>query len=127
MVQAIERGVPQRDIAESAYRFQQEVERKERIVVGVNEFAESGPGPPLATLYVDETAGRAQVERLSALKARRDHGRVARALQTIGDTAGSNENLMPAFVEAARAYATVGEMCDILRRVWGEWVEAPVF
>jgi methylmalonyl-CoA mutase N-terminal domain/subunit len=126
MVEAIERGFPQGEIAESAYRYQQEVERRERIVVGVNDFVEGESGPPLATLYVDESAGHAQLARLAAQKARRDPARVGRALEAIGDRAQSAQNMMPAFIEAARAYATVGEMCDALRRVWGEWVEEAV-
>jgi methylmalonyl-CoA mutase N-terminal domain/subunit len=124
MVEAIERGFPQREIAESAYRFQQEVERGERVVVGVNEFVARSE-PPLATLYIGEAAGAAQVARLEAVRARRDPARVARALGAIEGRAGTSENLMPALVEAARAYATVGEMCDALRRTWGEWVEEP--
>jgi methylmalonyl-CoA mutase N-terminal domain/subunit len=124
MVSAIEQGFPQREIAESAYRFQQEVERKERIIVGVNDLA-AGAEPPLVTLYIDEEVGDAQVARLAALKARRDPRRVERAIEAISAQAGTNENLMPALIEAARAYVTVGEMCDALRRAWGEWIEEP--
>jgi len=125
MVPAIERGFPQREIADSAYRFQQAVERKDAIVVGVNEFVSTAPEPPLATLYIDETTAAAQVGRLAALKRSRDDREVQRALDAVGERAGSGGNLMPALIDAARAYATVGEMCDALRRVWGEWVEEP--
>jgi methylmalonyl-CoA mutase N-terminal domain/subunit len=124
MVEAIERGFPQREIAESAYRFQQEVERGERIVVGVNGFV-TQQEPPLPTLYIDDATAERQVDALAVVKRRRDETRVVKALDVIGELARSSDNLMPALVEAARAYATVGEMCDVLRRVWGEWVEAP--
>ena len=126
MVAAIERGFPQREIADSAYRFQQAVERKDLVVVGVNDYVATAPEPPLRTLYIDERTGSAQVSRLTALRHRRDSRRVERALAAVGATASSGRNLMPALLEAARAYATVGEMCDALRREWGEWVEEPV-
>ncbi|HEX5108894.1 MAG TPA: methylmalonyl-CoA mutase family protein [Vicinamibacterales bacterium] len=126
MVAAIERGYPQREIADSAYRFQQAVERKEQIVVGVNEYVSTAPESPLATLYIDEQTERAQVSRLTELKHRRDGRRVDRALADIDAAATAGRSLMPALLEAARAYATIGEMCDALRRVWGEWIEEPV-
>jgi methylmalonyl-CoA mutase N-terminal domain/subunit len=127
MVEAIERGFPQREIAESAYRFQQEVERKERIIVGVNELTADDHEPLLETLHIDERVGSAQVAALADVKARRDSGEAARTLQVIRDKASTTENLMPALIDAARAYVTVGEMCDALRDVWGEWVESPAF
>jgi methylmalonyl-CoA mutase N-terminal domain/subunit len=125
MVAAIERGYPQREIAESAYRFQQAVERRDAVIVGVNGFVEGDYDVP-ATLYIDETAGSRQVARLSALRARRRSGDVARALDAVSAAATQGGNLMPWLIEAVRAYATVGEMCDALRRVWGEWVEEAV-
>jgi methylmalonyl-CoA mutase, N-terminal domain len=124
MVAAIEQGFPQREIAESAYVFQQAVERHEKVIVGVNEFVATGA--TIGTLYIDEAAGQAQLARLEALKASRDAARVQRALDALQETARGTRNTMPALLEAVRAYATVGEMCDALRAVWGEYVEQPI-
>jgi methylmalonyl-CoA mutase N-terminal domain/subunit len=124
MIAAIERGFPQQEIAESAYRFQQAVESKKRVVVGVNDFVQQDE-PPLDVLYIDESAGQKQLARVEALKKRRDTERVARALDALRRTATTSEGLMPPILEAVRAYATVGEMCDALRDVWGEYEEVP--
>jgi methylmalonyl-CoA mutase N-terminal domain/subunit len=125
MVAAIERGFPQREIAESSYRFQQDLERKEKIVVAVNDFVEANE-PPIEILYIDETAGEIQLARLARLKATRDNDAVRRALDRLRAAAGSTENVMPPILAAVRAYATVGEMCDALRDVWGEYEEVPI-
>jgi methylmalonyl-CoA mutase N-terminal domain/subunit len=124
MVEAIERGFPQAEIAESSYRFQQAVERKEKIVVAVNEFVEANE-PPIHILYIDESAGATQLARLERLKATRDNDAVGRALDRIRAAARSTDNVMRPILEAVRAYATVGEMCDALRDVWGEYEEVP--
>jgi methylmalonyl-CoA mutase N-terminal domain/subunit len=124
MVEAIERGFPQREIAESSYRFQREVERKERIIVGVNDFVQEDE-PPIEILYIDESASERQLARLEALKRTRDNARVRRALDGLRTAASGTENLMPRILEAVRAYATLGEMCDALREVWGEYEEVP--
>jgi methylmalonyl-CoA mutase N-terminal domain/subunit len=125
MLEAIERGFPQQEIAESAYVFQRAVEQGEMRVVGVNEFV-SGDRQPVATLYIDESAGDRQVATLEAVKRRREPAAVVRALDALAGAAASTDNVMPLLIDAARAYATVGEMCDALRRVWGEYVERPV-
>jgi methylmalonyl-CoA mutase N-terminal domain/subunit len=125
MVAAIERGYPQREIAESAYRAQQAIETKEQVIVGVNDFVEIG-GETVGTLYIDETAGERQLARLEALRARRDAAQVRAALSALQAGARNGANTMPLLLDAARAYATVGEMCDSLREVWGEYVETPV-
>jgi methylmalonyl-CoA mutase, N-terminal domain len=125
MVEAIERGFPQQEIAESAYRFQQAVERKEKVIVGVNDFVQEDE-PPIQTLYIGESAGDTQLAKLEALKRRRDNDRVKRSLDRMRDAAETDLNLMPPILDAVRAYATVGEMCDVLRDVWGEYEEVPV-
>ena len=126
MVAAIEAGFPQREIAESAYRFQREVESGERTVVGVNDRAgETGAG--VETLYIDEAAAAAQCDRIAALRARRDGAAVARALDRLRETALGPGNLMPPLLDAVRADATLGEMCDALRDVWGEYEEPASF
>jgi methylmalonyl-CoA mutase, N-terminal domain len=125
MVEAIERGFPQREISESSYRFQQAVERKERVIVGVNDFVQEDE-PPIEILYVDESAAEKQLAKLDALRKRRDRGRVERSLDALRAAARTPANLMPPILDAVRAYATVGEMCDALRDVWGEYEEVPV-
>src|SRR5437773_547462 len=120
MVEAIERGFPQQEIAESVYRFQQAVERKEKIVVGVNGFVQTDE-PPMEILYIDETASETQLAKLADLKRTRDSAAVRRTLDRLGSAARGTDNVMPPILDAVRAYATVGEMCDALREVWGEY------
>ena len=125
MVAAIERGFPQREIQEAAYQFQKTVERKEKVIVGVNEYVMQEKPQPI--LYIDETVGERQTAALAALRARRDEGRVQRALADLKKVATGSENVMVPILEASRAYATLGEMCDALREVFGEYEELPVF
>jgi methylmalonyl-CoA mutase N-terminal domain/subunit len=125
MVEAIERGYPQKEIAESAYRFQQSVERKEKVIVGVNEYT-GNHDTPIGTLYIDETAGDVQLESLARVKASRNEARVRESLDRLKAGAAGRANTMPLLLDAVRAYATVGEMCDALRDVWGEYEEIPV-
>jgi len=124
MVEAIERGFPQQEIAESAYRFQQAVERREKVIVGVNDFVQSDE-PPIEILYIDDSASDTQLEKLAKLKRSRDNDSVKRSLDSLRAAARTTENLMPRILEAVRAYATIGEMCDALRDVWGEYEEVP--
>ena len=125
MVAAIEGGYPQREIADSAYRDQQAVESQARTIVGVNAFAATGH-EPVKTLYIDETAETEQRAALEGLRRGRDAGRVRAALEALQAAAAGSENTMPRLLEAVRAYATVGEMCDALREVWGEYEEVPI-
>jgi methylmalonyl-CoA mutase N-terminal domain/subunit len=125
MVVAVERGYPQREIQEAAFRFQKALESKEKIVVGVNEYTMEEK--PLPILYIDETVAEEQAARVAALKATRDNARVARALIDLKEAARGTANLMPPILEASRSYATLGEMCDALRDVFGEYQEPPVF
>jgi methylmalonyl-CoA mutase N-terminal domain/subunit len=124
MVAAIEQGFPQKEIAESSYRFQQAFERREKVIVGVNDFVQEGE-PPIEILYIDESAGERQLAKLEHLKKTRDADQVARTLDRLRATARTGDNLMPPILEAVRAYATLGEMCDALRDVWGEYEEVP--
>jgi len=125
MVEAIEHGFPQKEIAESAYRFQQAVERKEKVIVGVNDFVQQD-APPIEILYIDESAAEKQLAKLDRLKKTRNADQVARSLDALRAAARSTENLMPRILDAVCAYATVGEMCDALRDVWGEYEEVPI-
>jgi methylmalonyl-CoA mutase N-terminal domain/subunit len=126
MVEAIERGFPQKEIAESSYRFQQAVEKKEKLIVGVNAYVQENE-PPIEILYIDESASEKQLAKLERLKQTRNAGAVARSLDALRSAARTDrENLMPPILDAVRAYATIGEMCDALREVWGEYEEVPI-
>jgi methylmalonyl-CoA mutase N-terminal domain/subunit len=117
---AIERGFIQRGIQESAYRYQRAVEQGEQIVVGVNEFVIQEE-TSLRRLKVDPAVRERQIERLQALRERRDSGKVHDLLTRLRKTAQGEENLLPIILECVEAYATLGEMCGVLREVFGEY------
>jgi len=125
MVEAIEQGFPQKEIAEASYRFQQAVEQRQKIIVGVNDYVQEDE-PPLPILYIDESTAERQLARLEDLRKTRDNDRVRRALDSLREAARGTGNTMYPLLDAARAYATVGEMCDALRDVWGEYEEVPL-
>jgi methylmalonyl-CoA mutase N-terminal domain/subunit len=125
MIAAIERGYPQREIAESAYRFQQDVESKRQVIVGVNEFV-SGGEQAVPILQIDEGAAEAQMRKVDRVRRTRNKVMVTRALDRLRKAASGTENTMPALLDAVRAYATIGEMCDALRDVWGEYQEQAI-
>jgi len=124
MVPAIEQGFPQREIAESAYRFHQAVEEGEKTIVGLNRYTDELE-TPISTLSIDEGVGAQQVERLEQLRDTRDNQEVSDALDRLRNAASGSDNLMPILIAAVRAYATVGEMSDVFRNVWGEYEETP--
>jgi methylmalonyl-CoA mutase, N-terminal domain len=127
VVAAIKDNFFQKEIAEASFRYQAEVEAKQRIVVGVNRY-ELETEQPLEILKIDPALEMKQIERVRALRARRDSAAVEAALTRLKeDAAHDDRNLMDPIVEAARAYVTMGEMCDAFREVWGTWRETPVF
>jgi len=125
MVRAIESGFVQSEIQKAAFDFQRAVERKEQIVVGVNDFV-AEDDRTIPTLRIDAEIERAQVARLHALRGRRDPAKMRTALAELPRRATTNENLLPAILAAVEAYATVGEISDALRRVFGEYQESVV-
>jgi methylmalonyl-CoA mutase N-terminal domain/subunit len=125
MVAAVERGFPQREIQEAAFQFQKAVDRKEKIIVGVNDYVMEEK--PLPILYIDETVAEEQTARVQRLKETRDGAEVARSLAALKAAAAGTDNIMYPILDCARAYATLGEMCDALREVWGEYQEPPTF
>ncbi len=120
-IAAIESGWMQRRIAESAYRAQQAIERGEQVVVGVNRFAEASDGAAMPLQRVDERVEREQVERLKAFRALRDPVAVEGSLAAVRAAAAGSQNLMPRFVDAVAAGATLGDLCDVLRDVFGTY------
>jgi methylmalonyl-CoA mutase N-terminal domain/subunit len=125
VVKAIENGWFQRQIAQSASRFQAEVEADRRVLVGVNAFTESGEAP-VDILKVTDEAERSQREALARLRARRDQARVDARLAALGSAASEGRNVIPAMLDCARAYCTLHEIRDVLERVYGSYRE-PVF
>ncbi len=124
MVSAIEQGYPQREIQNTAYGYQLDLERKDRIVVGLNAFTQDAPAVPV--LKVDPRLEREQVLRVRAVRAKRDTMKHAAALERIEQAARGSDNLVPLILDAVKAMATVGEISNALRRVWGEHTETLV-
>jgi methylmalonyl-CoA mutase, N-terminal domain len=125
MLTAIERGFPQGEIANASYAFQSAVERGEEVIVGVNRFA-AREERPIELLQIDAEVERAQVERLRGVRARRDPVAVARWLEALREAARGEASTMPVILEAVRAYATVGEICQAFRDVFGDWRESSI-
>src|SRR5947208_2535536 len=126
VIPAIKENFFQREIADASFRYQHEVEQKQRIVVGVNRY-ELEDEEPLEILKIDPALEGEQIERVQALRARRDSAVIEASLAAVANAADREDaNLMPALLEAARAYVTLGEMCDALRQGWGTWRETPV-
>ena len=127
VIPAIKENFFQREIADASFRYQSEVEAKQRIIVGVNRY-QAEEEPPIELLRVDPALEDEQIARVQAVRARRDSGAVEAALAQLKEAASvEDRNLMPPIVEASRAYVTMGEMCESLREVWGVWRETPVF
>ncbi|MCC6524442.1 MAG: methylmalonyl-CoA mutase [Polyangiaceae bacterium] len=127
MIAAVEQGYPQREIANSAYRFQRELETGERVMVGVNGYAVEGAGPGIPVLRIDETVQKRQCEALATVKKTRDADAVRTALAAIREAARGTDNLMPPVIAAAAAYATEQEICDVLREVMGTHTDRTEF
>jgi methylmalonyl-CoA mutase N-terminal domain/subunit len=135
MVKAIDRGYPQKEVAEASYQYQRAVEAREKVIVGANEFVVEEESPHI--LYIDESVARQQTAKLKTLRARRSNDAVDRALDALKRAAAqepkagingdvSSANTMPYIVDAVRAYATVGEICEALRQVYGTYTEVSV-
>ena len=121
--EAIERGFFQQEIADSAFKYQHEIDMKKRTLVGVNEYFIDEPECPIELLRIDEKIEEEQTSRLRRLRHERDGAKVKRILGKLHDVADKDVNLMPMIIEAVKAYATLGEICDVLRNVYGEYQE----
>ena len=121
MIRAIEAGFPQSEIANASDRYQREVEEGERVIVGANRF--QSDDQPIDLLQIDQTAQKRQEEKLADLRSRRDNAAVRNALDALSHAAEGSENMMPYILDAVRAYATLGEICDALRKVFGTYTE----
>jgi methylmalonyl-CoA mutase N-terminal domain/subunit len=126
IIRAIEEGYPQREIADSAYQWQREVDAGERKIVGVNAF-KTDRDEPIPTLKVDDSVAHGQIERLNAVKRSRSSRDVQDKLRAVENACRGTDNLMPPVLDAVRAYATLGEVCDVFRKVWGAYREKGTF
>ena len=127
VIPAIESGYFQKEIADAAYRYQREVEQKEKFIVGVNEFVEENEKIDIPILTISPEVEKMQRERLIALRSKRNQKAVEKSLEAIRLAAVENRNLMPVFVDAALNYVTLGEMTDELKKVFGVYEESAVF
>jgi methylmalonyl-CoA mutase N-terminal domain/subunit len=126
MIEAIEAGFPQREIQDSSYEFQKAVEARDKIIVGVNDYVMTEDPAEMNLLQIDESVAELQAGRLKKLRAERDNARVEKTLKDLVLGARSRQNTMPLLLDCVRAYATLGEMCDALRPIFGEYQE-PAF
>jgi methylmalonyl-CoA mutase N-terminal domain/subunit len=126
MVAAIEKGYPQREVAASAYRFQRQLETGERVMVGVNKYA-TDRDANIPMLRIDEVVQKKQIESLRAVKASRDADRVRACLDAVRKASTSGQNLMPPIIDAAKAYCTQQEICDVLRETMGTYTDPAEF
>ena len=127
IVKAIEKGFPQAEIANSAYHFQRQLEKKEKVMVGVNKHQMQEPKRTMATLYIDRSVEKKQIDKLAALRKKRNPQAYAAAISKVEETAKNGGNLMEPIIEAVKAYATLQEVCDTLRGVFGVYREAGSF
>jgi methylmalonyl-CoA mutase N-terminal domain/subunit len=126
MVEAVEKGFPQREIQESAYQFQKALERGDQTIVGVNKYEMKDQPQEVPTLVIDESVRQRQLERLERTRTKRDKGAVEKGLDSLRMAAQRGDNTMPATIEAVRAYATLGEICSALRDVYGIYEEPAI-
>lgn len=126
MIRAIERGYPQAELANSAYLYQKQLEKKEKIIVGVNKYTAEEPKRP-NTLYIDRSIEKTQIERIAQLKKKRNRAAFESSMKRVKEDAQNGKNVMPSIVEATKAYATLQEVCDTLRGVYGIYREVGRF
>jgi methylmalonyl-CoA mutase N-terminal domain/subunit len=126
ILRAIEMGFPQQEIADAAYRYQEQIDKGEKVVVGVNKYTMENE-PPIEILRIDPEVERRQLERLKKIKEERDNAKVADRLGKLKEAAEKNLNLMPYIIDAVREYATLQEICDVFREVYGTYTDPAMF
>ena len=126
IITAIEKGFPQKEIAKASYHYQQQLEKGEKTIVGVNKYAQKEEHP-IETLYIDEMAEKRQIADLRKVRKNRSKAKVQKALAQLKKGAGTKENLMPLVLEAVEAEASAGEICGAMKAVFGEYQEVSVF
>ena len=126
IVRAIDAGYPQKEIADAAYRYQLMDDRNEKVVVGVNKYAMK-EGRPITFLKIDEAVELEQIEKVKAFKARRDAGKVETRLEQLAEACRTGQNVMPVLIDAVKDYASLGEISDVYRQVFGLYREPIIF
>ena len=127
MIAAIEKGYPQMEISDASYKFQQQLESKEKVMVGVNEYVDKDEKVDIPIVQIDESVEAEQLKRLSEVKRKRDNRMVTRCINDIKDACKKSENVMPCCIEAVKNYATVQEICDVYRDVYGEYHDPGIY
>jgi len=126
VLKCIEEGYFQREIAEAAYRYQKEIESKDRIVVGINDFVIQDEQVEIPILKLDPEVEKEQVQVVKKVRTERDNDKVNRSLENLKKVVQGTDNTMPAILDCARCYATEGEIVDVMREVFGEYIEPPL-
>jgi methylmalonyl-CoA mutase N-terminal domain/subunit len=126
MLSAIEKNYPQQEIADAAYHYQMQIDEKERIVVGVNRYI-TEEALPIEVLQIDEELERLQIQKTNGVKSDRNNKRVRQCLEELGDASSGNRNVMGPIVDAVKEYATLQEVCDVFRRVFGEYRDPGIY
>ncbi len=127
VIPAIEKGFPQREIANASYKYQREIETNKRKIVGVNDFVLEGEEVTIPVLKIDSEIERKQVERTQRIRSERDKKKFEEALNELRKASEGTDNVMPHVINAVKAHATVGEICDVWRDIWGEWDEPKIY
>jgi methylmalonyl-CoA mutase N-terminal domain/subunit len=126
MLAAIERNYPQQEIADAAYHYQRQIDEREKTVVGVNKYV-TEEEIPVEILDIDEELEKLQIEKTDRVKNERDNGKVKECLERVGEACEGDRNVMEPLIEAANAYATLQEMCDVYREVFGEYRDPGIY
>jgi methylmalonyl-CoA mutase N-terminal domain/subunit len=126
MLAAIEKNYPQQEIADSAYHYQKQIDEKKRIVVGVNKYV-TEEELPIEILQIDEELERIQIEKTNRVKTERDNKKVKECLDKLGEACVNGENVMNPIIDAVKEYATLQEVCDVFRRVFGEYKDPGIY
>jgi methylmalonyl-CoA mutase N-terminal domain/subunit len=126
MLAAIEKNYPQQEIADAAYHYQQQIDRNEKTVVGVNKYA-TDESLPVEVLQIDEELERLQIERTARIRSDRDQQRTRDCLEGLEEACVEGRNVMPPIIDAAKAHATLQEMCDVFRKVFGEYRDPGIY
>ncbi len=127
MVAAIDKGFPQMEISDAAYKFQQQIDAQEKIMIGVNKYIEEDETVDIPFLEIDDSVEAEQLERLAAVKRKRDGRKLAECLKDLGNACKKGDNVMPYCIEAVKNYATVQEICDVYREVYGEYRDPGIY
>ncbi len=127
IISSIEKGFPQKEIAKASYHYQQQLEKKEKIIVGINKYIQKEDRPPIDILYIDDKIEKKQASDLKKIKKERNGRDVEKALQNLKKGCKTKENLMPLVLHAVKSYATLGEICDAMKEEFGSYTETAVF